>query len=215
MNIKINLNIFLFIIIFAITHQIEIYSLMMIFAFIHELGHLLCGILLGFSTDSFKIMPLGFSIKFKTKIYDYNKKILKSNIITLKKLLISVAGPLTNVIIIVLTNLLHMNKSIIDANLIILLFNLIPIYPLDGARIIKNLFKLFLGNKKAASYTNKVSNLFVLIVTVFSSIAIYYYKNIAILLALIVVWSLIINENKKYNTYNKIYKVIDKERKYI
>ena len=44
---------------------------------------------------------------------------------------------------------------------------------------------------------------------------IYYYKNIAILFAIIFVWLLILKENKKFNTYNKIYKAIDKEKNYI
>lgn len=215
MNIKLNLNIFLFLLLFLITNQIEVYALVMLFALIHELGHLLCGVLLGFEADNFKIMPLGFSIEFKTNINDYNKKILKSNTLTLKKLLINIAGPFTNVIIILIGMFMKINENIIYSNLIILIINLIPIYPLDGGRIIKNLMKLLIGNKKAKHYTNKVSNIFVIIVTVVSSITIYYYKNIAILFALMFIWTLIVKENKRYNTYNKIYKVIDKDSKYI
>lgn len=42
MSIKINLKIFLFAVIFYLTKQIEIYAMLMIFAFFHEMGHLLC-----------------------------------------------------------------------------------------------------------------------------------------------------------------------------
>lgn len=215
MNIKLNLNIFLFLLLFLITNQIEVYALVMLFALIHELGHLLCGVLLGFEADNFKIMPLGFSIEFKTNINDYNKKILKSNTLTLKKLLINIAGPFTNVIIILIGMFMKISENIIYSNLIILIINLIPIYPLDGGRIIKNLMKLFVGNRKARCYANNISNVFVIVITIVSSITIYYYKNIAILLALIFIWTLIVKENKRYNTYNKIYKVIDKDSKYI
>ena len=62
MSIKINLNVFLFLILFLLTNQLEIYALVMLFALIHELGHLLSGIILGFEADSLKVMPLGFSI---------------------------------------------------------------------------------------------------------------------------------------------------------
>ena len=41
MSIKIDLKIFLFIILFWLTSQIKIYAVLMIFALIHELGHLL------------------------------------------------------------------------------------------------------------------------------------------------------------------------------
>ena len=54
---------------FLITSQIEIYALIMIFALIHELGHLTCGVLLGFEADTLKIMPLGFSIEFKINVH--------------------------------------------------------------------------------------------------------------------------------------------------
>lgn len=40
MRFKIDLKIFVFIILFYITRQIEIYSMMMIFCVLHELGHL-------------------------------------------------------------------------------------------------------------------------------------------------------------------------------
>ena len=100
MIIKINLNIFLFALLFFITSQFEIYTLVMLFALFHELGHLLCGIIMGFEVENLKIMPLGFSVEFKPKIIDYNKKVLKSNSLTLKKILINIAGPFVNVVII-------------------------------------------------------------------------------------------------------------------
>lgn len=215
MSIKINLNIFLFVILFILTNQIEIYSLVMLFALIHELGHLLCGVLLGFEAESLKIMPLGFAVEFKTKIDDYNKKVLKSNLLTLKKLCINVAGPITNFVIIIIGAVMNFHENIIYANLIILMINLIPIYPLDGGRIIKNILKLIVGNKNAFYYTNKISNIFIIILTLISSIAVYYYKNWAIVFALTFIWCLMIKENKKYNIYDKVYKAIDKDRNYI
>lgn len=215
MIIKINLNIFLFALLFFITSQFEIYTLVMLFALFHELGHLLCGIIMGFEVENLKIMPLGFSVEFKPKIIDYNKKVLKSNSLTLKKILINIAGPFVNVVIILVACLMNLNQNIIYSNLIILIVNLIPIYPLDGGRISKNILKLLVGNKKAYKYTNIISNIFVIIIGLVFSIAIYYYKNIAIFFAIIFILVLILNENKRYNTYKKIYKIIDNNEDYI
>lgn len=215
MSIKLNLNVFLFLFLFLITSQLEVYALVMLFALIHELGHLLCGVLLGFEAESLKIMPLGFSIEFKTNVNDYNKRILKSNILTLKKMFINIAGPLINVIVIIIGIMMNISGNIIYANIVILIINLIPIYPLDGGRILKNSLKLLIGNQKAQYYSNHISNIFVIAVTAISSITIYYYKNIAILFALMFIWALNIKENKRYHTYNKIYKVIDKDNYYI
>ena len=119
MIIKINLNIFLFALLFFITSQFEIYTLVMLFALFHELGHLLCGIIMGFEVENLKIMPLGFSVEFKPKIIDYNKKVLKSNSLTLKKILINIAGPFVNVVIILVACLMNLNQNIIYSNLII------------------------------------------------------------------------------------------------
>ena len=113
MKIKLNLNIFLFFILFVLTKQIDIYALVMIFGLIHEMAHLICGIFLGFKPDTLRIMPLGFSIKFKPKIEDYNKKVLKSNTIAIKKIIIALAGPVINLLIFILALTFDTNNNII------------------------------------------------------------------------------------------------------
>ena len=209
MSIKINLNIFLFAILFFITSQFELYALIMLFALLHELGHLICGMFLGFQVKTLKVMPLGFSVEFYTNIDDYNIKIRKSNLLILKRILIDFAGPMVNIVFIIISIALRLPQNITYSNLMILLVNLIPIYPLDGGRIIKNLLKLIVGNKKSYTYTNKISNIFVIFVSFISSIAIYYYKNISIFFAIIFILVLILNENKRYNIYRKIIKKIE------
>lgn len=200
---------------FIITKQIEMYALVMVFALIHELGHLLCGIILGFQPQNLRILPMGFAVEFRIKTEDYQHKIGKSNLLTIKKLIITIAGPLTNLIIIVVANLLSWNQNIIYANMIIFLWNMIPVYPLDGGRMVKNIAKIAVGNPIANRVTNQISNGFSVIVTACASIAIYKYQNIAILLGVIVLWGLVALENKRFNTYDKIYKMIDKQRNYI
>lgn len=200
---------------FIITKQIEMYALVMVFALIHELGHLLCGIILGFQPQNLRILPMGFAVEFRIKTEDYQHKIGKSNLLTIKKLIITIAGPLTNLIIIVVANLLSWNQNIIYANMIIFLWNMIPVYPLDGGRMVKNIAKIAVGNPIANRVTNQISNSFAVIVTACASIAIYKYQNIAILLGVIVLWGLVALENKRFNTYDKIYKMIDKQRNYI
>ena len=61
MKFRIDLKIFAFLILVYLTNQIEIYSLIMIFALIHELTHLVTGIVLGFKPDKIELMPLRFT----------------------------------------------------------------------------------------------------------------------------------------------------------
>ena len=56
---------------------------------LHEIGHTISGILLGFKIQNFEIMPMGFSIKFHVDTNNYNKKILNSNLLVIKKLIIA------------------------------------------------------------------------------------------------------------------------------
>ena len=65
MSIKIDLAIILFIILFCFTSQLEIYLVLMIFACVHELGHLVIGLLLGFKPKEISLNPMGMRLEFK------------------------------------------------------------------------------------------------------------------------------------------------------
>lgn len=217
MQIKINLRIFLFVIIFTLTRQIELYGILMLFAFFHELGHLFAGIVLGFKPHSLSVNPLGLAINFRIKAEDYNKKIKQGNILALKKLIIAFAGPAVNFILVFLFVVLDFKllqdkkEFFIYANLLIGLFNLIPIYPLDGGRILKNLLHITTGLENTYNYTNLVSNISVIILTIFSSIIIFYLKNISILFIIGYLWHLVITENRLYNQKLRIYEIINNQ----
>lgn len=214
MNFKIDLKIFVFIILYYFTKQVEIYSIIMIFCMFHEIGHLLAGLIVKMRPNQIKIMPFGFSISFKNDIEGYNYKISKGNLINFKKLFVAIAGPVTNVILIILFYKMNINvadkQRIIFSNLIIFLFNILPIYPLDGGRILKELLHICFGVKKAKKYTNDISIITTIIITILSSIAIYYFKNIAILFIVIFLWWLVLNEKRKFEINMKLYENIEK-----
>lgn len=216
MQIKINIKILLFIGIFLISGQIEIYGIFMLFALIHELGHLLVGILLGLKLDYLTIMPLGLSITFKTDISDYTTTLLKINKLVMKRILIAMAGPFVNlllVIIFIITKIdiyIISNSTLIYTNLIIGIFNLIPIYPLDGGRIIGGFLRAKYGIKKSIIYSNTINYISIVILTVLASVTIYYYKNIAILIAIVYLWFLVFIQKQKSRLKVKIYNIVEK-----
>ena len=222
MSIKIDLKIFLFLVIFLITRQIEIYVLLMFFALIHEFGHFFMGLALGLKPETLTVIPTGFSISFKTKCENYNVKIKNGNLLAIKQIIIAIAGPLINILIIFVCYIYNLTtnyttifntpiEAIVYANILIFIINMLPIYPLDGGRIFKEIIHIFLGLKNSYILTNQISNIITILLTALSSIYILIYKNIAILFILTYLWIILIRENKIFNKKMNILKLISKK----
>ncbi len=126
----------------------------------------------------------------------------------IKEIIVAIAGPIVNLLIFIITLLneekTYLNNLIMYSNLLIFIFNLIPIYPLDGGRILKGILHIIFGKRTSYKITYDISIISNIILTAICSIAILYYKNIAIFLIVAYVWIILIREINRYNRIKKI-----------
>lgn len=173
----------------------------MLFALIHELAHMLTGILLKLKPKTLEIQPFGIGIIFES--FENTEK---------NKIIIAMAGPLINILIALFFSSIDVNVKdiIINCNIILAIFNLLPIYPLDGGRILKALIKMKSTGEIAEKIINKISNILMILITVLSSVLILIYHNIGLVLIVAYLWIIVIKENNKYILKKRIYTIINK-----
>ena len=118
---------------------------------LHELGHSLVAMRFGAHVRSVTLLPIGGVASMKSipeKPY--------------QELLVSLAGPSVNLVIAAVlvavrggyhplgeqsvfpTNIGELADALVNANLILAVFNLIPAFPMDGGRVLRSLLALFL-----------------------------------------------------------------------
>lgn len=192
MKIKIDYKILILMMIFFLSQNLWIYLILLAFCIVHELGHVLSGILLGRKIEKFELMAIGCRVKFFDE-EEFNP---------IKDIIISASGPLINFILVIffLVQPIHIKyvEFYIYGNLLLGVFNLLPIYPLDGGRIIKNILELIKNDISVEEITNNISNITLIILTMIASILVIYFKNIFIFITILYLWYILMKENKRY-----------------
>ena len=210
MQIKFDVKTIIFILIFLILKKEDIYLIFLIYAIVHELIHVITGIVLGMKPHVLNIMPFGASISFKEDINSYNKKIIRGNVNNIKRLLIAITAPLFNIVLGTLFSFNSKYILITYINIILALFNLLPIYPLDGGRIIKEILTILYGRRKALEYINTISNITLTIICIFCIIFCYMSRSILLLISIIYLIYIRRKENQIYRIRKRVYVILEK-----
>lgn len=181
MSIKIHFYLFVFMSYMFFIGKIEMFMIFYISILLHEIAHIVVALLLKVNVIELNLMPVGISAI-------YNDKISAK-----KEVIISMAGPIMSLILAIYSK----DSFISSVNIIIMILNLIPIYPLDGGRIQKNYFIHKYRYKKGIKISQMVSDLFLIILFVLSIILIIYFKNYYLLFLNLYIYNLSKKEMKK------------------
>lgn len=167
-RIIISFTFFALIIILISLNKTEFLYSTIIFAILHEIGHLL-------ALKYFKILIE----EFKVSLFGGNIKILNNNKIQYyQNAIISFCGPLVNLFFFVLFYLLNIflkNKFINEIyviNLVLAAFNLLPFYNFDGGKILASILMNFL-QEKTVNYIITITSFIILIP--FTYLAVYIF----------------------------------------
>ena len=146
----------------------------MLIIIVHEFGHIFVSQLFRWNINKIIILPFGGLTKFNEII----NRSLK------EEFLIAVAGITFQMIFFVMTNDLIEYRYYSIINYFILVFNLIPIYPLDGAKILNVLLNKVTSFKNSIIFTVLISYLFIMMLLI---IFLKINKLIIIILSFLIV----------------------------
>jgi len=165
-KIEIGISIIPFLVIVLLSGYYKLFFTYFLITLIHELGHVIVAKIFKVKINNIKLTVFGFN----ADIEDY--KYLN----IYKQLLILIAGPLTYFISIFLLQKLYVWEVIslvtyykaLLTNKYIFIFNLLPIFPLDGGRIIKIILDRIFTYKTSKIISNIVSTIFLTLFIVYT-----------------------------------------------
>ncbi|HEX7055636.1 MAG TPA: M50 family metallopeptidase [Bacilli bacterium] len=122
---------------------------------IHELGHVMAAKAFGWKVKEVRLLPFGGVAEMDSQ---------GKNRVS-EELAVSIAGPLQNVVMIVFAwGMRHFgvwgeqwSMFFIESNRLIILFNLLPILPLDGGKIVQSVISLWAGYYRTLAVCLKAS----------------------------------------------------------
>lgn len=175
---------YVFALLIFFTGYFRSYSTFMFIIIIHELGHVLAALLFKWKIEKIVILPFGGLTKFNEKI---NRPIYE-------EFIISIMGIIFQIVF-----CYNLNKYY---NILIIIFNLLPIHPLDGSKIINLLFNKIASFKNSYLFTMYISYLIFFFIFLF----IIIYRDLILFL---IFFPLLLQLNQEYKkkeiVINKFY----------
>lgn len=142
-----------------------------VFVLFHEFGHAIVAKRLGIPVSTITLHALGGTANIEVE----PKK-------SSHEFLIAIAGPLVNVLFMIILYPFVEEASFIDycfmVNILICLFNMLPTYPMDGGRVVRSILGLIYSYERSVMYACAVSMFFCVTLGIASIYYTYYLQTI-------------------------------------
>ena len=149
--------------------------------------------------EIFNIGLFGVNIVFKKLHYNLEENYLSKKYL-IRDIFIFLAGPLSNLVLaIIFKNI----KVVYDINIFLCILNLIPVYPLDGYNIFKNLLLLKLDERNSDKIINIISYIVFLILFICGILIfiLLYNPSFVLFLLYLVILKFSYKNSKKHTKY--------------
>lgn len=171
-----------------ITGLFKAFLIMYLIIIIHELGHIVMALIFNYDIKKINIYPFGGYTIFDV---DINKNILS-------EFMVFLGGILFQFIFYILFNVCVKSNTYTHIifnsyNITILLFNLLPIIPLDGSKLLNIILNKFFAFKTSHILSIYISYILILLSLILN------YKNLNKCIILFLLLNLLVNEHKNHN----------------
>ncbi len=154
------IHVFFYIVMFIclFTGNIRDFLFFSIIVFVHELGHIFSGLLFSWKIDKVILLPFGgltvFNIYLNTSLFE--------------QFIVTLMGPLFQIVFyFFISHFFVLPDSVVYYNFLLLFFNLLPIYPLDGSKFLYVFLCVFFPFKYSHIILMIVSMFFIFLVVIF------------------------------------------------
>ncbi len=171
-------------------------------AFVHELSHVAVAKILGCPVKKISFLACGFNAQLENL----------GSIPCFKEIIIALSGPFVNLFLSLLVIFLPIdyNLRVLAAKINIYMFaiNLLPVYPLDGGRVVYAFLKNEIPQKKACKIMSIISvGVSLLVLTVGVICVVLWQKNLSLLIVSIYIFSNLTFEKQQVEDSRSIKKM--------
>ena len=208
LNFAVHPLFFLFGIYYSLTGRIFVFIIYTVCAVIHELGHSFAASSVGYKLNKITLMPFGAVVS--GNIDGLNVK---------DEIKIALAGPFINLCIALLfialwwmfPEIYAFTDVVVEANLSLALVNFLPVYPLDGGRVLSATLCGAVGKDRAFIISKIIGGIFALLLLAGFVITLFGQMNLSLLFFSLFVTFGAFSKNKE-NKYVRVYTAMSEER---